>query len=79
MSGETDIIRTKAVKTEEIIKFLKKVEADSEERPFDEAEMKLFTSLHLARMAYEDNVRLGHPALERHCMICERPLSICFC
>ena len=28
------------------------------------------------QMTYEDEVRLGHPALERRCMICNVPVTL---
>jgi hypothetical protein len=51
----------------------------SERLALSEAEQRFYTSLHLAVMAYDDEVRLGHPAPERRCMICEVPVSHCCC
>jgi hypothetical protein len=44
-----------------------------------EAEQRFYSAIHLAVMAYADEVRLGHAAPERRCMICEAPLSECNC
>ena len=51
----------------------------SERLALSEAEQRFYTAIHLAVMAYEDEVRLGHPAPERRCMICGVPLSQCCC
>ena len=51
----------------------------SERLALSEAERRFYTAIHLAVMAYADEVRLGHPAPERRCMICEKPLSQCYC
>jgi hypothetical protein len=51
----------------------------SERWPLSEAEQHFYTAIHLAVMAYEDEVRFGHPPTERRCMICEKPLSECNC
>jgi hypothetical protein len=51
----------------------------SERLALSEAEQRFYTSLHLAVMAYEDEVRLGHPPTERRCMICGVPISRCCC
>jgi len=67
------------MKTNELTGLLRRVLNESDEMPLTEAEMRFHTKLHLAVMAYEDEVRLGHPASERRCMICEKPLSQCCC
>ena len=67
------------MKTNELTGLLRKVLNESDQMPLSEAEFRLHTKLHLAVMAYEDEVRLGHPAPERRCMICEVPLSQCCC
>lgn len=67
------------VKTPELNKLLRQVIAESDRMPLSEAEQRLYTALHLAVMAYEDEQRLGQPAPERRCMICEKPLSRCCC
>lgn len=51
----------------------------SERLALSEAEQQFYTAIHLAVMAYKDEVRLGHPPTERRCMICEQPLSKCGC
>ncbi len=51
----------------------------SDRLPLTEAEQRFYTAIHLAVMAYEDEVRLGHPAPERRCMICHAPVSQCCC
>ena len=51
----------------------------SDRLPLTEAEQRFYTAIHLAVMAYEDEIRLGHPAPERRCMICEKPVSECNC
>jgi len=47
--------------------------------PLSEAEARLYTVVHLGVMAYEDEVRLGHPAPERRCMMCGVLVSQCCC
>ncbi len=47
--------------------------------PLSEAEQRLYAAIHPALLAYQDEVRLGHPDLERRCMICEVPVSRCCC
>jgi hypothetical protein len=51
----------------------------SDRLPLTDAEQRLYTAVHLAVMAYEDEVRLGHPAPERRCMICGVVVSECSC
>jgi len=41
-----------------------------------EAEQGLYTQMHLAVMAHEDEVRLGHPASERRYMNCKSMLLL---
>jgi hypothetical protein len=67
------------MKTTELTKLLRRAVKESDTLPLSEAEQQLYTSLHLAVMAYEDEVRLGHPPTERRCMICEKPMSECYC
>jgi hypothetical protein len=61
------------------IKCLWRLVKAGEERPLPAAELRLLMRVRLAVMAYEDEVRLGHPAPERRCMICHAPLSQCCC
>lgn len=51
----------------------------AERLALSEAEQRFYTSLHLAVMAYDDEVRLGHAPTERRCMICEKTVSECNC
>ena len=51
----------------------------SDRLPLTEAEQRFYTAIHLAVMAYEDEVRLGHPATEQRCMICHASVSKCCC
>jgi len=51
----------------------------SERLALSEAEERFYTSLHLAVMAYDDEVRLGHPPPERRCMICGVAVCKCCC
>ena len=67
------------MKTTELTKTLRRAIAESDELPQSEAEMRLYTAIHLAVMAYEDEVRAGHPNSERRCMNCEAPMSRCCC
>jgi hypothetical protein len=67
------------MKTNELIKLLWRALNESDRSPLSEAEERLYTTIHLAVMAYEDEVRLGHPAAERRCMICGVPVSECCC
>jgi hypothetical protein len=67
------------MKTTELTKVIRRAVNESDPLPLTEAEQRLYTSLHLAVMAYEDEVRLGHPPTERRCLICEKPVSECGC
>ena len=67
------------MQTPELAKMLWRAINESELLPLTEAEQRLYTAIHLAVMAYEDEARLGHPALERRCMICNVPVSQCCC
>lgn len=67
------------MKTTELKKLLWVAVNESDTLPLSEAEQRLYTDIHLAVMAYEDEVRLGHPAWERRCMICNVPVSQCCC
>ena len=67
------------MKTTELIKLLWRAVNESDRLPLSEAEQRLYTAMHLAVMAYEDEIRLGHPAPERRCMICNAPVSQCCC
>ena len=51
----------------------------SERLALSEPEQRFYTAIHLAVMACDDEVRLGHPAPERRCMICGVPVSQCCC
>ena len=67
------------MKTTELTKLLWRAVNESDELPLSAAEQQLYSAIHLAVMAYEDEVRLGHPAPERRCMICGVPVSQCCC
>ena len=67
------------MKTTELTKLLWQAVNESDELPLSEAEQRLYAVIHPALMAYEDEVRLGHPAPERRCMICHVPVSKCCC
>ena len=67
------------MKTTELTKLLWRAVNQADEAPLKEAEQRLYASLNLAVMAYEDELRLGHPASERRCMICGGPASRCCC
>jgi hypothetical protein len=67
------------MKTTELTKLLWQAVNESDLVPLSEAEERLYTVIHLAVMAYEDEVRLGHPAPERRCLICGVPVSQCSC
>ena len=47
--------------------------------PLSEAEANFLAAVHMAALAFEDEVRLGHPAPERRCMICGVVVSKCCC
>jgi len=67
------------MKTTELTKLLWRAVNESDLAPLSEAEQRLYTVIHLGVMAYEDEVRLGHPATERRCMMCGVPVSQCYC
>ena len=67
------------MKTTELIRLLWRAVDESDALPPTEAESRLYTAIHVAVMAYEDEVRLGHPAPERRCINCGVPVSECCC
>jgi hypothetical protein len=67
------------MKTTELTKLLWRAVNETDDLPLTVAEDRLYTAIHQAVMAYEDEVRLGHPAAERRCMICGVPVSKCSC
>lgn len=67
------------MKTSEFTKLLWRAVNESDRMPLSEAEERLYTTIHLGVMAYEDEIRLGHPAPERRCLICGVPVSQCRC
>ena len=67
------------MKTTELTKLVRRAVNESDTLPPTEAEQRLYTAFHLAVMAYEDEVRVGHPGSERRCMICEVRVSQCCC
>ena len=66
------------MKTTELKTLWKLVKA-GEARPLSSADMRLLLHIRSALKDYDDEVRLGHPAPERHCMICKEPLNQCRC
>ena len=72
-------INSVPMKTTELTKLLWRAVDESDLMPLSEAEQRLYTVIHLAVMAYEDEVRLGHPAPERRCMMCGVLVSQCCC
>ena len=44
-----------------------------------EAEERFLATVHMAALAFEDEIRLGHPAPERRCMKCLVTESQCCC
>jgi len=67
------------MKTLELTRILWRAVNEADEAPLTEAELRLYTALHTALLAYRDEVRLGHPALERRCLICGAYVSQCCC
>lgn len=67
------------MKTTVLINLLWRAVNEADELPLTEGEQRLYTAIHLAVMAYDDEVRLGHPAPERRCMICGSMVSQCCC
>jgi hypothetical protein len=67
------------MKTAALIRIIRQAIDANDRLPLSEAEQSLYTKLHLAVMAYEDEERLGHAPTERRCMICEKPVSQCNC
>lgn len=67
------------LKTVVLTKLMRCAVNESDELPLTDAEQRLYTAIHLAVMAYEDEVRLGVPAPERRCMICGVFVSQCCC
>jgi hypothetical protein len=67
------------MKTTELTKLLWQAVNESDLMLLSEEEARLYTVIQLAVMAYEDEVRLGHPAPERRCMICGALVSQCCC
>ena len=79
--GRRDCLKMNSVqmKTTELTKLLWRAVNEADELPLTDAEQWLYTVIHLGVMAYEDEVRLGHPAPERRCMKCSVPVSQCCC
>ena len=67
------------MKTSELTKLLWRAVNESDRMPLSEAEVRLYTTIHLAVMAYEDEIRLGHPAPERRCLTCGVQVGQCCC
>jgi hypothetical protein len=67
------------MKTAELTKLLWRAINEADEAPLTEAEERLYAAIHPALMAYEDEVRYGHPNSERRCMICGVVVSKCCC
>ena len=63
----------------ELRKLLRQTIDQNDMMPFSEAEQRFFGVLCDALSAYEDEVRLGHPAPERRCGLCGAPVSQCCC
>jgi hypothetical protein len=66
------------MKTTEI-KLLWKLVKASEKRSLSAADLRLLMRIRSALMDYEDEVKLGHPATERRCLICKEPINQCRC
>jgi hypothetical protein len=66
------------MKTTEI-KLLWKLAKAGEKRPLSVADLRLLMRIRSALMDYEDEVKVGHPAPERRCLICKEPLNQCRC
>ncbi|HXB58073.1 MAG TPA: hypothetical protein VNU95_00815 [Candidatus Acidoferrales bacterium] len=66
------------MKTTELKTLWKLVKA-GEKRSLSAADLRLLTRVRSALMDYEDEVKLGHTAPERRCMICKEPLNQCRC
>ncbi len=67
------------MKTIELKNVILKAVEENDRVPLSEAEERFLASVHLAALAYEDEIRLGHPAWDRRCMICGVPVSRCCC
>jgi hypothetical protein len=72
-------VNSALVKTTELTKLLRRAVNEADELPLTETEATLYAAIHLALMAYEDEVLLGHPVAERHCMNCGVLLNQCSC
>jgi hypothetical protein len=64
------------MKSTEIQALWKLVKA-GEERPLSAADLRLLMRLRTALLDYQDEIKLGQPAGERRCMICNAPVSQC--
>jgi hypothetical protein len=72
-------MRSAQMKPIELKEVILKVVADHDRAPQSEAEVRFMAAVHLAALAFADEIRLGHPAPERRCMICNAPVSQCYC
>ena len=66
------------MKKTELQMFWKLVKS-GEDRPLAAAELRLLLRVRLALMDYQDEIKLGHQAFERRCVICRVPVSQCCC
>jgi len=79
LSAEHKVSGSIEMEPRELRKFLRQLVEQWNNRPLSEAEFILFGRLAEALTAFGDEVRLGHPATERRCMICNVPVSRCCC
>jgi hypothetical protein len=61
------------------LKTLWKLVKAGEDRPLSAADLRLLMRARSALMDFEDEVKLGQPAAERRCMICNALVSQCCC
>ena len=74
-----EITETLPLSARELKSLLRRALDASDTWPLSAAEQWFYSRLHQALLACEDRACLGHPAPERRCMICEKPISQCCC
>ena len=72
-------INSAYMKTTELKNIILKAVAENDHAALAPAEARFLATVHDAALAYEDEVRLGHPAPERRCTICREPINHCQC
>ena len=77
--GAAEIDRFETMKTTEQIDTLRRIVADWDTKPLEDAEENLFGRLAEALAAYDYEKRHGQPPTERVCLLCGKLVSDSYC